>query len=551
VEFFVELPNSAPNIHYIDPQIYVCEGDYLSYLFNVTDEDEQTPSPSINPSAPTSPFYITFYRSYNYTLKTYEIFSGIILKYHFGGINVGNRTFEENVSVSDGQNVDSRKTNITLIEINNPPSVDSVGTQTIWGVGENNTFIYQLSGVDIEDGNISLGNLSLGIIIRNSSDAIVPLFNISPTGWMIYTANQSELGIYRVWINATDNGLQVYDAGITSYCGETPDNKSSEINFTLTVTDENRPPYITSHYPEDDNLTVYEGASLYFNVTMHDPDLSPVDAYWYYEDALVKYDPGFDIGNFSELSYTFSYSSSGNRTIRVNVTDGNLTYSYDSFQWNISVIDVPIPVSPPSGGGGGGGGALICLEKWGCSDWNDCKNAKDSLGFFLLTSEEYSNITEECDSSLWSDVYCGFQIRECEDVNHCNSTKNKPSEMQACYYTENPNCEDGIRNCHDGGCEILIDCGGPCKDCPTCSDNIQNQGEEGVDCGGPCRPCEVERPLVEGSILRYILIFITLILLIVFIIITIRYLRLNSLRKRYSLTSKQAAGQTSKTEKFK
>jgi hypothetical protein len=30
-----------------------------------------------------------------------------------------------------------------------------------------------------------------------------------------------------------------------------------------------------------------------------------------------------------------------------------------------------------------------------------------------------------------------------------------------------PSCFDGIENCHDGGCEEGIDCGGPCKPCPT------------------------------------------------------------------------------------
>jgi len=50
-------------------------------------------------------------------------------------------------------------------------------------------------------------------------------------------------------------------------------------------------------------------------------------------------------------------------------------------------------------------------------------------------------------------------------------------------------CYDGIRNCHHGSCESGIDCGGPCLPCPTCSDGIQNQGEEGIDCGGPCPPC--------------------------------------------------------------
>jgi hypothetical protein len=53
-----------------------------------------------------------------------------------------------------------------------------------------------------------------------------------------------------------------------------------------------------------------------------------------------------------------------------------------------------------------------------------------------------------------------------------------------------PSCFDGIMNCHDGGCEEGVDCGGPCSPCMSCSDGIQNQGEEGIDCGGPCAPCQ-------------------------------------------------------------
>jgi RHS repeat-associated protein len=44
-------------------------------------------------------------------------------------------------------------------------------------------------------------------------------------------------------------------------------------------------------------------------------------------------------------------------------------------------------------------------------------------------------------------------------------------------------CTDGIQNQGEQG----IDCGGPCSGlCPTCTDGIQNQGEQGIDCGGPC-----------------------------------------------------------------
>ena len=30
---------------------------------------------------------------------------------------------------------------------------------------------------------------------------------------------------------------------------------------------------------------------------------------------------------------------------------------------------------PSSGGnGGGGGGGIACVERWGCSDWNQCES---------------------------------------------------------------------------------------------------------------------------------------------------------------------------------
>ncbi len=48
-----------------------------------------------------------------------------------------------------------------------------------------------------------------------------------------------------------------------------------------------------------------------------------------------------------------------------------------------------------------------------------------------------------------------------------------------------PTCSDGIQNQGEEG----VDCGGPCPACETCDDGIQNQGEEGIDCGGPCAPC--------------------------------------------------------------
>ena len=107
VEFVVAVPSSAPVIHYIAPDIFVCEGTYLSYFFNVTDLDEQIVTPSINPTAPASPFYVLFSRTINETVKTYEIFSGTLDKEDLGQANIGSKSFQENVSVNDGRYSDS------------------------------------------------------------------------------------------------------------------------------------------------------------------------------------------------------------------------------------------------------------------------------------------------------------------------------------------------------------------------------------------------------------------------------------------------------------
>jgi len=63
--------------------------------------------------------------------------------------------------------------------------------------------------------------------------------------------------------------------------------------------------------------------------------------------------------------------------------------------------------------------------------------------------------------------------------------------------TPAPTCSDGIQN--QG--EDDIDCGGPCTACPaapTCSDGIQNQGEDDVDCGGPCAACPATPTCSDG-----------------------------------------------------
>ncbi len=519
VVFFISVPGSAPEISPIDPQIYVCEGNYLSYKFNVTDIDEESLDVNIYPQYEI--FYIALSYSVNSTTNTYEIFSGTLSKASAGGINAGSKTYSINITAKDSDYSDNAYSNIIIIEINHAPAIQTIGVQTIWGRGDDMTFNKQVQVTDIESGNQNSGNLTFEINFSNNEN----LFNILENGSMNFTGNLTVLGIYNISICVTDQSLENPSANI-SLCGQDGSALKTCQNFSLTITDENRAPGITSYYPLDLDPSINGTDNLLFNITKHDPDGTIPDTYWYVDNRFREYDSG---SLNDEFSYNFGCGVSGNHTISVNITDGALN---NSMQWNLNVSNIAcaVPSTPKESGGGGGGGG--CIEKWGCDSWDVCLNLKKST---ILGLEEKENITKKCNLFKWGEEFCGFQYKICKDFNGCNTTYKKPLEIQECYYTEHPSCEDGVKNCHDGGCEVLIDCGGPCASCPTCSDKIQNQGEEGLDCGGPCASCRIETPARKLPMWIYLIIIAILIILSVMfsVLKAIRVSRLKKEVKKY------------------
>lgn len=507
VHVFINLTgNRPPIIEHIDPEIYVCENSFLEYFFNVTDADGDVPSVTIIPA---NPFFVVYVGNINLTKNMYEIISGNLDKGHVGGINNGWKTYNETVYADDGEYADSAQTNITIIEINNAPFVENIGVRTVWTRGENNTFYKQVQVTDTEDGTQNDGKLAFNIVISNSSGQ-VNLFNITQRGIMNYTANESHVGVYNIEICVIDNGLLRIHPGIVGNCSQDGGNITICKNFSLTVTNENRKPVFVEYYYANLSLEVEGTSILEFNITIKDPDGTIPDTYWYVDDSLKKYEAGV---NFSEITHVFGCGVSGNHTVKAEITDGLLN---NSVQWNLSINYTVCPVALPGGGGGGGGAG--CAEEWVCNSWRVCKNAEKSLEAGEITGENYRGIKETCLENKWDDEKCGFQTRNCFDLKNCTTTYREPDKTQTCYYTEKPSCSDKIKNCHDGECEILADCGGPCPACPTCSDNIKNQGEQEIDCGGPCPACQ-EKPLVKRIKLSHIFIFLIIILLLLIVII--------------------------------
>jgi len=299
----------------------------------------------------------------------------------------------------------------------------------------NYTYFYDVNATDVDT--------TLPHTLTFSDNTTV--FDIDPySGIINFTPADDQNGTYWVNITVTDGYLWDYEV------------------ISFTVAPENHPPNITWWDPANYETEMYEGESLTFSISATDPDGTVPSAQWYVDSGSLT----------NANSYNYSYyaqsGSYGYHNLTVVISDGELT---DYHEWEV-LVKRRTTQQQSSGGGSSAEVPFVpkvpCMENWRCGEWSVCS-------------------------------VDGFQIRRCRDINKCGTSYFKPNTTRNCTYYPQPSCEDGIQNCHHGGCEILVDCGGPCPPCPTCSDNIQNQGEEGIDCGGPCPPCvEMQRP-VKGE----------------------------------------------------
>ncbi len=479
VIFYVNTPNHAPILGALDSNKLVCESQQLSYPINASDCDED----NLNFGVETNGiFFLEDRLTTNNiipgigTLAQNQIFSTPLLKSQLG-------TYTLNVSVADGALSDRNNMSVTVIEVNNPPqySVFIPGANTVWTQGENSTFSMGFTANDIEDGNQNSGNLSYNVSFSGPT-----LFGITGSGNVNYLGNAAHLGNHNVTVCVTDLGIPFSrrHLQLPFVCGQSGSNQSTCVTFQLTVTNENRQPTITAFNPRNLTFPSFSTDNLYFNITTFDPDGTIPDSFWYVDGSLVEYD---NLSLFNDFNYNFGCGVSGTHTVQAIISDGLLS---DSLQWNVTIIKIDCPVTPTpgsgSGGSGGGGAFFRCTSQWACFDWNVCQNGARSLEIGTLSGDDYRVIKEGCVANKFNTDTCGFQLRSCFDANNCNLTRSKPAEIQSCMFTINPSCTDRIKNCHSGSCEFLVDCGGPCGACATCTDGLQNQGEENIDCGGPC-----------------------------------------------------------------
>ena len=104
-------------------------------------------------------------------------------------------------------------------------------------------------------------------------------------------------------------------------------------NFVLikvTVIPVNDPPRITRYSPTGE-VVINENQSQYFNISAYDPESGPgLDYTWYLDGQPVTFgDPGY--------IYNPDFTSAGNHTVTVSVSDGELTVTRS---WNVTVQNV-------------------------------------------------------------------------------------------------------------------------------------------------------------------------------------------------------------------
>jgi len=548
--FIMIRDNWPPEIFNLPFEIEVCENTEINtsdYVFYVQDRDGANDIDSIT-LYPVQPFFISYpppSNDPNITNITVILWSQLLTKEFVNlkrNLNNGWAVWNETISVSDGKlPLVSQKFNITIIEVNKPPKfkidvATILSNDSLYTIGDDRIFYYDL-GAFLRDypqlEETPTQNLTFNLTYVNGS---LSPFGISKLGIINITGNANlipagnESWTYYLNVTVKDTGLSMRTSLHVNkskcYGPEfNEDPRSWSDDFYLTVTKQNRAPIITSYYPLNLSLSVNGADNLYFNLTARDPDYTPLDVNWYVDEALKKTMNGLKEENVSEFEYLFDCDVSGEHKIKAIVTDG---LANTSLQFNLSVKAAACPgPGSPGGGGGGGGGRVYCEEKWGCLEWMQCQNLINLSESGWASKKTELAIRERCANFSWQEEFCGFQQRLCQDFNHCNTEKIKPGTIKECYYTENPTCKDNIKNCHDGICEILVDCGGPCDDCPTCSDKIKNQNEEGVDCGGVCEPC-VENPLAPRIIRSVILYSLFLLLLLILFLVgrqIIKYLK--------------------------
>ena len=341
--------------------------------------------------------------------------------------------------------------------LNRPPAL---GVPCSPNLTEHALYTCQLNASDPDNSTLSFFQTP-----QPPDNVTAPVFNISPSGLINFTPNESHVGNHSTLIGI-DDGSGCMNAYAYSL-------------FSFTVINVNDPPYLIRPLPNETlpcNSTLY---AFFLRDYFADPDRGDILNFSYISGSSTVF---INVTINNDTSVVFIGTQPGRGFFIFRATDLGGLYA-DS---NVVQVDVSCQPQQPGtgdqtgtrGAGGGGGIAPPCIPELICLPWSECypnglqvQVCRDKYGCSETEIRFYQNCTytgeqppcqENWLCSEWSVCSVeGKQNRSCTDLHECQTTKTRPPLEQECVYQ--PTCEDGVQN----GNETGVDCGGPCPACKT------------------------------------------------------------------------------------
>ena len=200
------------------------------------------------------------------------------------------------VKPSDGTEYGETQTSPSVTITNSPPKIDSYFPETDPTINEGESQMFNITYSDNDNDPITIQWYLNGTLVSTNDN-------------YIFEANYTSAGKYNVKVVISDG----------------QDEDSHE--WILTVLNVNRPPEITSWYPQDDPEPIPLGQWQEFNITYYDPDNDPVTIQWYINGTLKE-----EWTNYTSI--TFEPEQAGTYIIEVLVSDQQ---SIDTHSWTLIV----------------------------------------------------------------------------------------------------------------------------------------------------------------------------------------------------------------------
>ncbi|RMD67333.1 hypothetical protein D6817_01870, partial [Candidatus Pacearchaeota archaeon] len=430
---------TQPKFELTQNTFYACEDAHFEERLSVLDVDEDLDGIAVFPS---DKFFLEIEEQ-----SPYQIIANLV-SLKFQDSDAG-KAYNLRLSAVSASGASEENVEVRVLRKNDAPQLSDIPDLTL-AIGESEKVSVFYS--DEETPNEEL-KLEASLVEQSSSTGGLEVKlagSNAGIGEGEIEVSARETGSYEVRVCVSDKGLASENewdgAGdvLGAFCNASTAAQSTCKNFKVLVVGENTPPEIIAVNPKNEKLKAKAFDKIAFSVSARDKESDELNFFWYLNGKPIK----FEKGEVSTFNRVFSCLPNLENTITAYVSDGEFVRNVS---WYVDLDQKSCAEE-----------RVECEPRWVCTDWGVCEELSKALEIESLTKDDGDELMRECAVRSLEGRRCGYQIRNCYDLNACNSSAGMPSTFQACEFTPEPSCSDGKQNCHDGGCELRADCGGPC-----------------------------------------------------------------------------------------